>query len=337
MTSIVPWKPFEIMDRLDDELIIREIKGEVVKTLVYSFTGDDGKKQMGLSKVGVDTVAADMAKQGDVLRELELQKDWEPGGKALVVTVKAGRFLVADDGREILLETVFGAKRQPIQMEVYKKDQNGDKIIGENGAPVKILVDDPFYLEKGISKAARNAKRRLMPETLITKVIEAAVSKKQVKDIDSEVEGSVKSPKATHGICPIHGVAWKQYSKGGRIWYAHKDGANWCNKSDVDKQLKDEVELVEEQEAEPLADNEQAVIVQAKQEAPPYLKDIGAFYDYCAKRKDWVVIDANGKPRPMMPRDIASEINVLFKDLADALDTDKKREDAWRIIKAVRG
>lgn len=325
MTSIVPWKPFEIMDRLDDELIIREIKGEVVKTLVYSFTSDDGKKQMGLSKVGVDTVAADMAKQGDVLRELELQKDWEPGGKALVVTVKAGRFLVADDGREILLETVFGAKRQPIQMEVYKKDENGDKIVGENGAPVKMLVDDPFYLEKGISKAARNAKRRLMPETLITKVIEAAVSKKQVKDIDSEVERSVKSPKATHGICPIHGVAWKQYSKGGRIWYAHKDGANWCNKSDVDKQLKDEVELVEEQEAEPLADNEQAVIVQAKQEAPPHFKNLGALYDYC--NKTW----------KMMPKDIAAELNIELKRLPTVLDSLEAIQGAWQAIKAVRG
>ena len=70
------------------------------------------------------------------------------------------------------------------------------------------------------------------------------------------------------------------------------------------------------------------------QEAPPYFKDIGAFYDYCVKT--WHVVE-EGRVRGMMPRDIAKEINVPFESLVTELSTAEGRETAWRTIKAVRG
>jgi len=172
------------MDRLDDQLIIDELKGAVIDTLVYSFRGEDGRQQEGLSKAGVDAVVADMAKQGEVLREISLETDWEPGGKAIIAKVQAARYLVSQDGREVLLETVWGTKRQALQMEIIKKGTDGKWVYSE-GKPVKMLVDDPFYVEKAVTKAARNAKRRLMPETLIAKLIERAKQQKgKVKNID---------------------------------------------------------------------------------------------------------------------------------------------------------
>ncbi len=178
--EIVPWRPFEVMERVEDEAVIQELRGEVIETLVYEFNDRDSRRVVGLSKAGVDRVASEMAMKGEVLRELDFELI--PDVDSVTAVVKAGRFAVSQDGREILLETVFGTKRQPRKREIYVRGKDG-KTIFKDGQPVKRLEEDPFVVEVAMVKAARNAKRRLMPESLITKVIDMARKEGRVRKL----------------------------------------------------------------------------------------------------------------------------------------------------------
>ncbi len=147
--DLVPtFDPFLAMDRLDDDLIIRELKGEVIQEYVYSFD-QSGKKVEGLSKKGVDAAVGELARKGEVIRELtcDVFRDTD----AYEFTVKAGRYAVSADGKEVLLDTKLGFKRQ------LKSYENGKA--------------NPFFFEQGGAKAARNAAKRLLPEDLIVKLL----------------------------------------------------------------------------------------------------------------------------------------------------------------------
>jgi hypothetical protein len=200
--EIVPWRPFEIMERVEDEAVIQELRGEVIETLVYEFSDRDGRRVVGLSKAGVDRVASEMAMKGEVLRELDFELI--PDADSVTAVVKAGRFAVSQDGREILLETVFGTKRQPRKREIYVRGKDGKPII-KDGQPLKRLEEDPFVVEVAMVKAARNAKRRLMPESLITKVIDMARREGRVRKL-----GPPEEPTATRSAQP---AAPKQEAK----------------------------------------------------------------------------------------------------------------------------
>ena len=166
------------MDALDDDAIIAELRGAAMKEYIYSFEQGD-TKVTGLSKVGVDAAVAEMAKKGEVIREMEVDVHWLED--AVVVLVKAGRYLVSKEGKEILLETSFGSKRQTTKMTVYGKDQFGRRKREEIN-----LVEDPFFFEKALSKAARNAKRRMIPEDLITMVIAEATKEGKIRRVDAD-------------------------------------------------------------------------------------------------------------------------------------------------------
>lgn len=173
------WDPFSIMDRLDDELIVKELQGQTVKTLVYQFE-DKGKTVTGLSKAGVDATVREMAKQGEVLRELELSV--LDNGNEYVAHVKSGRFMIqvnqqTGEVKEILLDTVFGVKRQP---KLY-----------EDGKPNR------FAYEQAVSKAARNAKMRLLREDLKQAIIKTAIEQGQVERINSPQQSSQYSQNGT--------------------------------------------------------------------------------------------------------------------------------------------
>lgn len=189
--ELVPWRPFEVMERVEDEAVIQELRGEVIETLVYEFTDRDGRRVVGLSKAGVDRVASEMAMKGEVLRELDFELI--PDADSVTAVVKAGRFAVSQDGREILLETVFGTKRQPRKREIYVRGKDGKPVI-KNGEPVKRLEEDPFVVEVAMVKAGRNAKRRLMPESLITKVIDMARKEGKVRKLGPPEEPAAGRP-----------------------------------------------------------------------------------------------------------------------------------------------
>ena len=167
--------PFRLMDALDDQLIISELEGRMPEVLTYHFT-DKGQEVWGLSKAGVDEATGELAKQGEVIRELEL--NFTDGEAEAFFTVRAGRFVISKEGKEILLDTKFGAKRQP------KKTSKGN--------------DNSFWYEQGCIKACRNASMRLIPKTIVQAVIDHAKSKGKVKEVKAEENGKEQTtPKTT--------------------------------------------------------------------------------------------------------------------------------------------
>jgi len=152
--------PFKLMDALDDQLIIAELEGRMPEILTYHFA-DKGQEVWGLSKAGVDEATGELSKQGEVIRELELV--FTDGQEEAFFTVKAGRYVVSRDGKEILLDTKFGTKRQS------KKTARGN--------------ENTFWYEQGSIKACRNASMRLIPKTIVQAVIENAKKKGKVKEV----------------------------------------------------------------------------------------------------------------------------------------------------------
>ena len=196
--TLVPWIPLKLMDRLDDEAILAEIQGAILKDLVYSFW-EGGKKITRLSKVGVDYAVSQLAKQGEIIRELEA--NYTLTNEAVFITVKVGKYCISTEGREVLLETTFGAKRQPQKMSVYTEDRYGQI----NRSKPQRLVEDPFFFEKGLAKASRNAKRRLISETLVTKIIEEALKSGKIREVkpQPQKEPPKKSTKREQRIIEI--------------------------------------------------------------------------------------------------------------------------------------
>ena len=169
--ALVVVDPFQIMDRLDDELIIQELEGRLPDVLTYHFE-DKGKEIWGLSKAGVDECKTELAKKGEVIRELEV--DWDDKEREAFFRVKVARYVIDKEGKEILLDTAMGFKRQP------KHYATNDKF-------------DPFWYEKGGIKACRNACMRLIPKTIQEAVIEYAKKGGKVKTIkDTKKEKDLK-------------------------------------------------------------------------------------------------------------------------------------------------
>jgi hypothetical protein len=152
----LPKDPFDIIEALDDDLIMAEIKGRIVDAWVYHFKDENGREQWGLSKVGVDAACSELAKRGQVIRELEIHHDIDPTDKEFILfTAKAGRYAVARDGREVLLDTAFGTKRQSTRIQ--KRDGSS--------------AYNTFWFEHGSAKALRNARNRLISEEMRASII----------------------------------------------------------------------------------------------------------------------------------------------------------------------
>lgn len=157
--------PYELMDSEDEKQILAEMKGEVITAFVYSFQDKSGREVTGLSKVGVDNVCRESANKGEVFRVIgdPIIQDSED---AINFVVKVGRFALRPDGKGVMLDTTLGAKRQLKKKLIKNKMQ-----------------DDPFFFETGLSKAERNAKRKLLPEKMILEMIKKFKAEGKVKNL----------------------------------------------------------------------------------------------------------------------------------------------------------
>lgn len=166
--KVQEFDPFIIMDRLDDEAFIEEMKGRVVDTWAYSFF-QDGKEVTGLSKVGVDQACREMAKGGEVIREEKVEYAVDPTDKRFMLFVgTACRLAVSKDGKEVCLDRTIGTKRQCIY--IITRDGITDRV-------------NPFWFEQGAMKALRNARMRLLSEEIKTKVIAIAKELRKTKTV----------------------------------------------------------------------------------------------------------------------------------------------------------
>lgn len=208
---------FSLFDRLDDSLIIQELEGRLPEVLTYHYQ-DKGQDVWGLSKSGVDEASNELAKKGEVIREVDLT--YTVNGDEAYFICKAARFAIGKDGREIMLDTKIGTKRQ--DKVNFRRD--GTK------------SDNKFWFEQGSIKAARNAASRLIPASIKAAIIEYAKAKGKVRDV--RLEGpqpeekkeapppSEEKPKSHRGT--IKEVAEKMSAKTQKPYWTIKTSTGDC-------------------------------------------------------------------------------------------------------------
>ncbi|HEU4699444.1 MAG TPA: hypothetical protein VFS40_09705 [Gemmatimonadales bacterium] len=150
--AAAPWDPFQLMDRLDEEALKRELEGVATHDLVY-VVREGGQEIVGLSKQGVDECCMALVSQGQVIREEDLQYEilGEAEEREALFKVKAARFAVSPDGTEVRLDQVIGVKRQPLYFEKAALDLDA-KVPSKKykGRTYRELLRDPEgrdYLE----------------------------------------------------------------------------------------------------------------------------------------------------------------------------------------------
>jgi hypothetical protein len=117
------WDPFQLMDRMDEEALRREMEGVAPTELVY-VVKEAGQEVVGLSKTGVDQCCMALVSQGQVIREENLQYELIGEGeeREALFKVRAARFAVGPSGQEVRLDQVIGVKRQPLYYEPAQLD-----------------------------------------------------------------------------------------------------------------------------------------------------------------------------------------------------------------------
>jgi len=118
-----PWDPFQLMDRLDEQALRKELEGVAGTDLVY-VVREGGQEVVGLSKSGVDECCMALVSQGQVIREEDLQYEviGEADDREALFKVKAARFAVSPEGQEVRLDQVIGVKRQALYNESAQLD-----------------------------------------------------------------------------------------------------------------------------------------------------------------------------------------------------------------------
>lgn len=143
-------------NELDDKLIVKQLEGQVADTWAYEFK-QGGASVRGLSIIGVEQAARQMATMGEALREDRVDCVFENEREARFVA-RVLRVAVTGNGQEVIMDTAIRAKRQPKYMKLR---EGGEKF-------------DEHWFEKGISKALRNAKEALISEGVRQKVLDLA-------------------------------------------------------------------------------------------------------------------------------------------------------------------
>ena len=121
--AVAHWDPFQLMDRLDEDALWKELEGVPATDLVY-VVREGGQEVVGLSKTGVDECCMALVSQGQVIREEDLQYEvlGEGEDREALFKVKAARFAVSPEGQDVRLDQVIGVKRQPMYYEPVRLD-----------------------------------------------------------------------------------------------------------------------------------------------------------------------------------------------------------------------
>lgn len=146
-------------DRMDEDQILKEMRGDVLSTFVYEFKMAEGNTVRGLSYVGVKEAARYL---GGITTELvtPLQVIKDDNGEKWMCVVRA------TDAQRAL--SLLGTASQPTKMKL----RNGQ------------LRADDFAPQKALSKAQRNAIRALLSEELAMQVIAAFTKQGKVRRVD---------------------------------------------------------------------------------------------------------------------------------------------------------
>lgn len=145
---------FATFDRLDDNQILAEMRGELIEEYVYRFT-QDGHEVTGLTWKGTKEAARQM---GGV--QVDLLQGPLYTEETVAFIVKATDVKTASSR--------LGMKVQPL----------AEKLLRDN-----TTRPDRFASEKALSKAQRNAIRALLPEDLMARLIEEYLGQRRVRDV----------------------------------------------------------------------------------------------------------------------------------------------------------
>lgn len=159
------------MDKLDQQQIVLAATGEIVDELVYQVKG-----QWGLSWAGINHIAFWM---GDIKTEQWVH--WEQ------ITMFGDRVYWSATVRAVNEKynlASLGTAEAPELMEIYDKDENGNRIPDGKGGFRKHLEFDPFCRRKALSMSQRNAKRAVTPEAVLKKWLQYFVDTKKGKEIE---------------------------------------------------------------------------------------------------------------------------------------------------------
>ncbi len=142
-----PAESFSIMERADEAMIEKEIKGEFLDQMVYSFE-IAGKRIVGLSWVGVK----------EVVRRMGNIRVLDP--------------MITET--DTLFQVICKARDEIRNLEMFGVSRQSKKARRKDGSE----YDDEFALHKALSKAQRNAIRAVIPEVFIKTAIDEFLLRK---------------------------------------------------------------------------------------------------------------------------------------------------------------
>lgn len=170
-TALQVAEQFAVLDRLDEDALVSEMAGRVVKHYLYAVEQWDPDlrkkvKKFQLSKPGVDAVCREMALKGEYIREERIDCTRDDVHREALFQCRAIRVRDVINGAgekvgETVLDSAIGVKRQPLR--IWKKQ-------GKKGLAETEDIN-PHWYEHGAMKAARNARRRLIPEAVATELL----------------------------------------------------------------------------------------------------------------------------------------------------------------------
>lgn len=143
---------YKLMDLRDEEQIVATLEGRYLDEFVYEFE-QGGRKIIGLSWLGIQEAAREL-KSIKLPIEKVIRKEDEKQVEFMVEAID-----------EATKSSRIGIASQP------------KKIVLKDGR----VIDDPFAMQKALSKAQRNAIRPLIPQTVLKAWIEQHRNRKNNK------------------------------------------------------------------------------------------------------------------------------------------------------------
>ena len=182
-SPINPGQEFVVASEIaDDEAIEAELMGKAMEHYVYSFK-QDGKTVTGMTVAGVNETSRQLTKKKDSGIKIRIVPD--------SVKIDMNATEGDENGISVILmaenmlsgETSIGAKFEPF-------DKKGSKGKYKN----------TFALEKAVSKAERNAKRKLIPEKMAIEMIKKFVKEGNVQSLAPVNQQQIAGPVATKEV-----------------------------------------------------------------------------------------------------------------------------------------
>ena len=174
---------FVATELADDAAIEAELLGQAMESFIYQYTDKKGNLITGMSVSGVNEISRRMTKNpksGIKIRiipdSIKIERDVVMNGeKGIQVTLIAENMVTGETGIGVKFETYENFSR--------------------NGK-----YKNTFVVEKALSKAERNAKRKLIPEKTAIEMIKMFVNKGSVKQIAKPAYNSFQRPAVTPQI-----------------------------------------------------------------------------------------------------------------------------------------